>query len=132
MELIASTGGASKAKKKEKASLSSFWDDVGIAVLKAQETISVDDLSPLGARSLHELMSSHVHKVMQVQIVSESLFVVVVVVVVVVVFCFLVLPSFLRRCWANPYISQGSTWILKGSWPRLNPRLRLFPLRTSH
>lgn len=63
-----------KAKKKEKDSLSSFWDDAEVAVLKAQETISVDDLSLLGARSSHELMSSHVHKVMQVRIMSECLF----------------------------------------------------------
>lgn len=59
LELIAFAGGALKAKKKEKASLGSFWDDARAAVLKAQETISVDDLSPLGARSLHELMSSY-------------------------------------------------------------------------
>ena len=35
-------------------------------MLKAHETISIDDLSPLGVRSSHELMLSHVHKVMQV------------------------------------------------------------------
>lgn len=64
LELIASTSGASKAKKKEKASSSSFWDDAGAIVLKAHETISIDDLSPLGVRSSHELMSSYIHKVM--------------------------------------------------------------------
>ena len=35
-------------------------------MLKAHETISVDDLSPLGVRSSYELMLSHVHNVMQV------------------------------------------------------------------
>ena len=34
-------------------------------MLKAQEAISVDDLSSLGVRLSHELMSSHVHKVTQ-------------------------------------------------------------------
>ncbi|KAL0015183.1 hypothetical protein SO802_002252 [Lithocarpus litseifolius] len=66
LELIASTSGASKTKKKERASSSSFKDDAGTAVLKAQEMISADDLFPLGVRSSHELMSSHVCKVMQI------------------------------------------------------------------
>ena len=35
-------------------------------MLKAHEMISIDDLTPLGVRSSYELMSSHVHKVMQV------------------------------------------------------------------
>lgn len=73
LKLIASTSGASKAKKKDKASSGSFWVDVRVAMLKALEVISVGDLSPLGARSLHEVMSSHVYEVMQVQIVNESL-----------------------------------------------------------
>ena len=96
LELIASTSGASKAKKKEKASSSSFWDDAGAAVLKAHKTISVDDLSPLGVRPSHELMSSHVHKIMQVQMCEwkSSLF--------FFLFSFCVLFShasfFLRKC----------------------------------
>lgn len=63
MELI--TDDAPKLKVKDKASKGSFWDDTGVAVLKAHEAISVDDLTPLGVRLSHELMSSHVHKVMQ-------------------------------------------------------------------
>nr|POF21992.1 hypothetical protein CFP56_35533 [Quercus suber] len=42
-------------------------------MLKAHEAISVDNLSPLGVRPSHELMSSHVHKVMQV--LGESLYI---------------------------------------------------------
>nr|POE51269.1 hypothetical protein CFP56_14703 [Quercus suber] len=60
LELI--TEDASKPKGKDKGS---FWDDAGAAVLKAHEVISDDDLTSLGVRSSHELMSSHVHKVMQ-------------------------------------------------------------------
>ena len=74
LELIASTGGALKAKKKEKASSGSFWDDVVVAVLKAHERISVEDLSPLGVRSFPELMSPYVHKVMQVRTLNKILF----------------------------------------------------------
>ena len=44
IELIASTSGALKAKKKEKASSSSFWDDAGTAVLKVHVMISIDNL----------------------------------------------------------------------------------------
>lgn len=62
LELIASIDGGSKPKGKYKAFMSSFWDDVGVVVLKAHEAIFVDDLSPLGVRPSHELMSSYVHK----------------------------------------------------------------------
>ncbi|XP_023902060.1 uncharacterized protein LOC136060988 [Quercus suber] len=73
LKLIASTDGGSKPKGKDKALLGSFWDDAGVVVLKADEAISVDDLSPLGVRSSHELMSSHVHKV--IQVLCESLYI---------------------------------------------------------
>ena len=46
--------------------MGSFWVDAGAAILKAYEVISVDDLLPLGVRMSYELMSSHVHKIMQV------------------------------------------------------------------
>ena len=58
LELIASIDGGSKPKGKYKAFMSSFWEDVGVAMLKAHEAIFVDDLSPLGVRPSHELMSS--------------------------------------------------------------------------
>ena len=64
LELIATIDNGSKAKGKDKAPIGSFWDDAGVAVLKAHEAISIDDLSPLRLRPSQELMSSHVHKVM--------------------------------------------------------------------
>ncbi|KAL0015701.1 hypothetical protein SO802_002770 [Lithocarpus litseifolius] len=39
-----------------------FWEDIGVVMLKAHEAISVEDLKPLGVRSSHKLMSSHVHR----------------------------------------------------------------------
>lgn len=57
------TDDAPKLKGNDKGS---FWDGAGAAVLKAHEVISVDDHTPLGVRPSHELMSFHVHKVMQV------------------------------------------------------------------
>lgn len=43
---------------------------MGVAILKAHEAILIDELSPLGVKPSHKLMSSHVHKVMQVQTVN--------------------------------------------------------------
>ena len=71
LELISSTDGGSKAKGKDKAPSSSFWDDAGVVVLKAHEAISINELSPLGMRQSHKLMLSHVHKVMQARTVNE-------------------------------------------------------------
>lgn len=58
----------SKAKGRDKASISSFWEDAGTVILKAHEAISVNDLQPLGVKLSHELMSSHVHWVLQVRV----------------------------------------------------------------
>lgn len=70
LELIASTNSGSKSKSKNKAPPGSFWDDVGVAMLKAYKAIFVDNLSPLGVKPSHKLISSHVHKVMYVRIVN--------------------------------------------------------------
>ena len=64
VELITPSNGGSRAKGKDKAQIGSFWEDAWAAILKAHEVISVDDLSPLGVRLSHELLSSQVHKIM--------------------------------------------------------------------
>lgn len=64
LELITPSDSGSKAKGKGKAPTCSFWEDVGAAVLKAHEAISINKLSPLGVRLSYELMFSHVHKIM--------------------------------------------------------------------
>lgn len=43
-----------------------FWDDVDCVVVKAHDAISVEDLKPPTTKLSVELVSSHVHKVMQV------------------------------------------------------------------
>nr|POE75313.1 hypothetical protein CFP56_19034 [Quercus suber] len=73
LELIISLRGGSKAKATSKVLIASFWEDVGIATQKAHDTISVEDLEPLMGKPPSELMSSHVHKIMQV--LGESLYV---------------------------------------------------------
>ena len=63
LEMIASSG--EETRKREKANaksfLSTFWDDADTTALKAHEALSVDDLSPLMAKS-SEVMLSHIQK----------------------------------------------------------------------
>ena len=68
LELITPSNRSSKANGRDKVSMGSFWEDAGAAILKAHEAISVDNLQPLGVKSSHELMSSHVHRVMKVRV----------------------------------------------------------------
>ena len=63
LEMIVSGGKELRKKKKAggKSFLPTFWDDIDTAALKAQEALSVDDLSPLMAdRKSTRLNSSHV------------------------------------------------------------------------
>lgn len=72
LELIISLGGGFKAKSTSKASIASFWEDVGTAVQKAQDVISMEDLDTLMEKSPRELMLSHIHKLMQVCVLHLS------------------------------------------------------------
>nr|POE83825.1 hypothetical protein CFP56_76927 [Quercus suber] len=73
LELITPSDGGSMAKGKDKDPMSSFWEDAGVAVLKAHKAISIEDLTPLGVRPSHELMSSHTHKITYV--LGKSLYI---------------------------------------------------------
>ena len=68
LEVIASAGEEVRKKKKVggKSFLPPFWDDADTAALKAHEALSVDDLSPLMAKSSSEVMSSYIQKPVQV------------------------------------------------------------------
>ena len=76
LEMIASGGEEVRKKKKAggKSFLLTFWDDADAATLKAHEALSVDDLSPLMAKSSNEVMSSHIQKLVQVCAVSSLYF----------------------------------------------------------
>ena len=43
LELTTPSDGGSRAKGKDKGQTGSFWEDVGVAILKAHKTISADD-----------------------------------------------------------------------------------------
>ena len=62
LEMIASGGDEVRKKKKVggRSFLYTFWDDADAAALKAHEALSVEDLSPLMAKSSNEVMSSHI------------------------------------------------------------------------
>ena len=59
-------GGGSKAKATSKVLIASFWEDTGTTTQKAHDAIFVEDLEPLMGKPPSELMSSHIHKLMQV------------------------------------------------------------------
>ena len=106
LEMITSSGEEIRKKKKAsgKSFLPTFWDDANAAALKVHEALSVDDLSPLMAKSSNEVMSSHIQKLVQVCVVSHLCF-----------FFFLCFTSterkFPYRLWGSPYSSLGSSWI---------------------
>ena len=62
--------GGEEIRKKKKASgksfLRTFWDDADAVALKAYEALFMDELGPLKAKSSSEVMSSHIHKLVQV------------------------------------------------------------------
>ena len=64
LEMIVSSGEEVRKKKKSggKSFLPTFWDDADATALKAHEALSMDDLSPLMAKSSSEVMSSHIQK----------------------------------------------------------------------
>ena len=68
LEMIVSGGREIRKKKKDsgKSFLPTFWDDADAAALKVHEALSVDDLGHLMAKSSSEVMSSHIHKLVQV------------------------------------------------------------------
>nr|POE73847.1 hypothetical protein CFP56_26825 [Quercus suber] len=75
LEVVAS--GEKEVRKKKKVGgrsfLPIFWDDADTTTLNAHEVLSVEDLSPLMAKSSNEVMSSHIQNL--VQALGESLFV---------------------------------------------------------
>ena len=74
--MIAFGGEEIRKKKKSggKSFLPTFWDDADAIALKAHEAFSVDDLSPLMAKSSSEVMSSHVQKLVQVSVIGGLYF----------------------------------------------------------
>nr|POE81109.1 hypothetical protein CFP56_38030 [Quercus suber] len=68
LEIIVSGGEETRKKKKAggKSFLPTLWDDADSATLKAHEALSVDDLGPLKVKSSSRVMSSHIHKLVQV------------------------------------------------------------------
>ena len=74
--MIAFGGEEIRKKKKSggKSFLPTFWDDANAIALKAHEAFSVDDLSPLMAKSSSEVMSSHVQKLVQVSVIGGLYF----------------------------------------------------------
>ena len=69
------TSGGEEVRKKKKSSgksfLPTFWDNANVVALKAHEAFSMDDLSPLMAKSSSEVI---VQKLVQVSVLGHLYF----------------------------------------------------------
>ena len=65
LEVIAVTPPLTRAKGKDKVGMS-VWDDLAIALGCAQNVITNDELKSLLSVPSHELISQHIHKLVQV------------------------------------------------------------------
>ena len=115
LEVIAYIVEETKKEKKVvgKSFLPTFWDDANAAALKAHKALSVDDLSPLMAKSSSEVMSSHIQKLVQVYFDNVGCF-------FFFVLHFLREIFFICRLLGSPCSSLRSFWIWRRGWPRLS------------
>ena len=66
LEIITPTGEVTRGRGQDQVVVGTFWDDVDCVVTKAHDAIFVEDLKPLMTKLSTKLVSSHVHKAMQV------------------------------------------------------------------
>ena len=113
LEVIA-LGEETKKKKKMtvKSFLPTFWDDANAAALKAHEALSVDDLSPLMAKSSSEVMLSHIQKLVQVRVVGHIYF--------FFSFALFLLRKIFCRLWGSLCLSLENSWTWRRRWPCLS------------
>lgn len=57
---------ADKGKEKASLRLSSVCDDVGLALIRVQDTFTAKDLKALSGMPSNEIVSRHIHKLVQV------------------------------------------------------------------
>ena len=95
------TFGGEEVRKKKKSSgksfLPTFWDNVNAVALKAHEAFSVDDLSPLMAKSSSKVI---IQKLVQVSVLSHLYF--------FFSFALFLLRMDLCRLWGSLCLSLGS------------------------
>ena len=99
LEMITSGGEEVRKKKKSsgKSFLPTFWDNANVVALKAHEALSVDDLSPLMAKSSSEVI---VQKLVQVSVLGHLYF--------FFSFALFLLRMALCRLWGSLCLSLGS------------------------
>ena len=57
---------ADKGKKKVDSRSSSIWDNVGLAMTRAQDAFTTEDLQVLSGMPSNEIVGCHIHKLIQV------------------------------------------------------------------
>ena len=60
-----------KGKEKVVSQTSNVWDDTDLALARAQSTITTEDLKALFGIPSHEVVSRHIHKLIQVRFFSS-------------------------------------------------------------
>ena len=66
LEVMVSSKWGARGKSICKPFPLTFWDDADTAALKAHEVLSMDILNPLMSKLSSDVMSSHIHKLVQV------------------------------------------------------------------
>ena len=104
LEMIAFAGEEVRKKKKVggKSLLPTFWNDADVVTLRAHEVISMNNLSPLMAKSSSEVMSSHIQKLVQVCTIGCLYF--------FFSFTLFLLRKFFRRFWGSLCSSLENSW----------------------
>ena len=57
---------ANKGKEKADSHSSSIWDDAGLALMRAQDAFTIEELNVLSGMPSNEIMGHHIHKLVQV------------------------------------------------------------------
>ena len=86
---------ADKGKDKADSRLSSVWDNAGLALARAQDTFTAEELKVFSNMSLNEIVGRHLHKLVQVEYLCK--------------FNLLLSLVPLFRCWGRVFISPQST-----------------------
>ena len=55
-----------KGKEKAKSRSSSVWDDAGLALTRAQDPFTIEELKVFSGRPSNEIVGRHIHKLVQV------------------------------------------------------------------
>ena len=65
---------ADKGKEKANSCSSSIWEDIGLALMRAQDAFTAKELKVFSGVPSNEIMGCHIHKLVQVKYLYHLLF----------------------------------------------------------